>query len=124
MPLLDLIWVMLMWFLFFAWILVIGSVVADVFRSHDLSGLAKAGWVVFVIVIPWLGVVVYLIARGESMTFRYSEAVAARSRDNRTYVRTTASYSDADQLASLHRRREAGLVSGMDFDTQKARILA
>jgi hypothetical protein len=115
---------MLMWFLFFAWILVIVSVATDVFRSHDLSGVAKAGWVLFIIVIPWLGVVVYLIARGESMAFRYAEAAAVRSHESRTYIRTTAGHSNADQLASLHRRREAGLVTGMDFDTQKARILA
>jgi len=124
MPLLDLIWVMLMWFLFFAWILVIVSVATDVFRSHDLNGLAKAGWILFIIVIPWLGVVVYLIARGESMAFRYAEAAAARSIESRSYVRETAGHSNAGQLASLHRRREAGLVTGMDYDTQKARILA
>ena len=78
MPLLDLIWVVSVLFLLVAWILVIVSVVADIFRSHDLSGLAKAGWVLLVIVIPWLGVVVYVISRGDSMTFRYAEAARAR----------------------------------------------
>ena len=85
MPLLDLIWVMLMWFLLFAWIAVVVGVVTDIFRSHDLSGAGKAGWVLFVIVIPWLGVVVYLILRSDSMVRRYAEAFAARARDTRTY---------------------------------------
>lgn len=124
MPLLDLIWVMLMWFLLFAWIAVVVSVVTDIFRSHDLGGASKAGWVLFVIVIPWLGAIVYLILRSDSMVFRYAEAIAARGRDTRTYPPQTAGYSHADQLAALGRRREAGLVTGMDFDTQKARILA
>ncbi|MCP4967533.1 MAG: PLDc_N domain-containing protein [bacterium] len=124
MPLLDLIWVMLMWFLLFAWIAVVIGVVTDIFRSHDLSGAAKAGWVLFVIVIPWLGVVVYLIARGDSLTVRYAEAAMERSRDSRHYDRTSAAQSDAEQLARLGRRRDAGLVGGVDYDTQKARILA
>jgi hypothetical protein len=84
MPLLDLIWVVSVFFLLVAWILVIVSVVADIFRSHDLSGLAKAGWILFVIVIPWLGVVVYVISRGDSMTFRYAEAARVRHSDTPT----------------------------------------
>lgn len=124
MALLDLIWVMLMWFLLFAWIAVVVGVVTDIFRSHDLSGVAKAGWILFGIVIPWLGVVVYLIARGDSMTVRYAEAAMEHSRDSRHYNRTSTAQSDADQLAGLGRRREAGLIGGMDYDTQKARILA
>ena len=80
MPLLDLIWVMLVLFLFVAWILVIVGVVTDIFRSDDLSGIAKAAWVLFVIVIPWLGVIVYLIARGDTLTARYLEAREKRER--------------------------------------------
>ena len=89
MPLLDLIWVVSVFFLLVAWILVIVSVVADIFRSHDMSGLAKAGWVLFVIVIPWLGVVVYVISRGDSMTFRYAQAVLVRHGNTPTRVRRT-----------------------------------
>lgn len=123
MPLLDLIWVMLMWFLVFAWIAVVVGVVTDIFRSHDLSGVGKAGWVLFVIVIPWVGAIVYLIARGDSLTVRYAEAAREHSRNNQTYSRRTAGQSDAEQLAQLGRRREAGLVGGLDYDTQRARIL-
>jgi hypothetical protein len=114
---------MLMWFLLFAWILVIGSVVADVFRSDDLGGLAKAGWVALVVFIPWLGVIIYLIARGESMAYRYAAAAGKRSRRSDTFWRGTSYTSEADALASLNRHREAGLVGGMDYDTQRARIL-
>ena len=124
MPLLDLIWTMLMWFLLFAWILVIGSVVADVFRSDDLSGLAKAGWVALIVFIPWLGVIIYLIARGESMTYRYAAAAGRRGRRSDTFWRASPYSSDTDALATLNRRRESGLVGGMDYDTQRARILS
>jgi hypothetical protein len=109
MPLLDLIWVMLMWFLLFAWILVIVGVVTDIFRSHDLSGGAKAGWLLLVIVIPWLGVVIYLIARGDSLSVRYAEAAMERSLHTGTYTRGTAGWSDADQLSRYGRRLGTGI---------------
>lgn len=123
MPLVDLIWVMLMWFLFFAWIAVIVGVVTDVFRSKDLGGVGKASWVLFVIVIPWLGVIVYLIARGDGLTYRYGEAAGARYRNSRVYVPQTAGYSTADQMGSQAWRRGMGPAGGLDYDTQNARIL-
>ena len=70
-PLLNLFWTMLWFFLFVAWIYVLVGIISDVFRSPDLSGLAKALWTLFVIVLPWLGVVAYLIARGDNMHERY-----------------------------------------------------
>jgi hypothetical protein len=73
-PLLNLFWTTLWFFLFVAWIYVLISIVADIFRSADLNGLSKALWVLFVIVLPWLGVVVYLIARGDNMHERYTSA--------------------------------------------------
>lgn len=69
-PLLNLFWTMLIFFLFVAWIWLLIMVLADVFRSHDLSGWAKALWALFIVVVPWLGVIVYLIARGDSMSER------------------------------------------------------
>ena len=67
-PMLGLFWTMMWWFLWIAWIVLVFRVIADIFRSHDMGGFAKALWAIFVIVVPWLGVFVYLIARGESMT--------------------------------------------------------
>jgi hypothetical protein len=121
MPLLDLIWVMLIWFLLFAWIVVIAGVVTDVFRSEDLSGMAKAGWVLFVIVIPWLGVIVYLIARGDSLTMRYLEALGKRER-RRTVDPRSGTSMGASWRSSAGARR-VGMSGALDFDTQSARVL-
>lgn len=121
MPLLDLIWVMLIWFLFLAWILVITVVVTDIFRSDDLSGLRKAAWILFVIVIPWLGVIVYLVARGDSLTYRYMEALGRRERrrigDPREGVPLGVGYRSSSNY------RQTGMAAAMDFDTQSARVL-
>jgi hypothetical protein len=117
MPLLDLIWTMLIWFLLFAWLVVIGSVVADVFRSDDLSGLAKAGWTLLVVFIPWLGVFFYLIARGESMTQRYAAAVASRK------SRKNLPRSGTDSLAGGNPYGRASLTGGLDYDTAVARMV-
>lgn len=121
MPLLDLFWVMLMWFLFFAWLIVIIAVVTDIFRSHDLSGAAKSGWVLFVILIPWLGVIVYLITRGESMTVRYLEALGKR--DRRRIVDPQGGTSMGIDWRRSADARYVGMSGAIDFDTQSARVL-
>ena len=76
MPVLAVLWSMLWFFLFIAWIWVVIVVIADVFRSQDLSGWGKAGWTIFIILIPWLGVLVYLIARGHGMQERSAQQAA------------------------------------------------
>jgi hypothetical protein len=121
MPLLDLIWVMLMWFLLLAWIVVITGVVTDVFRSHDLSAVGKAGWVLLVIVIPWLGVIVYLVARGDSLTERYLVALGNRRRKRAVDPRSGTSMG-VDWRRSAD-ARQTGMAGAMDFDTQSARIM-
>lgn len=118
MPLLDLIWTMLMWFLLFAWLVVVGGVVVDVFRSDDLSGLAKAGWTLLIVFVPWLGVLVYLIARGESMTQRYAAAAAARK------TRKSLPLSGDSTLAGGNPYGRSSLTGGLDYDTQRARIVS
>src|SRR5207253_7850854 len=88
-------WSMLWFFLFFIWIWLLIAVFSDIFRSHDLGGLAKTLWIVFVIVAPYLGVFVYLIARGHKMTEHAMEAQQAQ----RDYIRQVASSSPADEIA-------------------------
>ena len=121
MPLLDLIWVMLMWFLFFAWIVVITGVVTDIFRSPDISGLAKAAWVLFVIVIPWLGVIVYLIARGEGLSSRYREALGSRKR-KRTIDPRSGTAMGVDWRTSAGTRR-VGMSGALDYDSASTRVM-
>lgn len=125
MPLFDVFWTMLWFFFFFIWILLLIRVFADIFRSHDLSGWSKAAWTVFVVFLPLLGVLVYLIARGESMQRRQvQEAVEARQQMDR-YIREAASTnSPADELAKLVKLHDAGTISDAEYDQAKAKLLA
>ncbi len=124
-PLLGLFWSMLWFFLLFVWILALFHVFADIFRSHDMGGFAKAIWVIFVIFLPFLGVFVYLIARGDKMT---EHAIASQQQQQQqfdAYVKQTASSASvADQLTQLAALRDAGTISPADYEAGKAKILA
>src|ERR1700727_4015651 len=98
-PILDAFLTMLYFFLFIIWIWLLIMVFMDVFRSHDMGGLAKALWVIFVIILPYLGVFVYLIARGGKMHERAIEAAQAQQKAFDSYVQEAAGSSSADQLA-------------------------
>lgn len=125
MPLLDIFWAMLWFFLFFAWIWLLISIFGDIFRS-DTSGWAKAGWTVFVIALPLLGVLVYLIANGGEMQERSMRQAAEAERAQRDYIRglASSSTSTADELAKLAELRDTGVISDAEFDGQKATLLA
>ena len=127
MPLLDLFWTMLMFFLFFLWIWILITVFMDIFRSEDLGGWAKAAWIVFVVVLPWLGVLIYLIVRGKGMQERSMEKAAAQAHAQQQYIRNVASgdsASPADQIAKLAELRDSGVLTDQEFQTQKAKVLA
>ncbi len=127
MPLLDLFWATLWFFLFFAWIWLVITIFGDIFRSRDLSGWAKALWTLFVVFIPWLGVLIYLIVRGKSMEDRSMQAAAEQEKATRQYVQTVASddgASSADEIAKLAELRNSGSLTQDEFDAQKAKILA
>jgi hypothetical protein len=115
------------WFMIlFAWIAVLFRIFGDLFGDHDLSGWGKALWTVFLIFFPWLGVLVYLIARGRSM----NERALARARHNQEvfgqYVRETAgtsTTSTADELGKLAELRDRGTISDEEFQHAKAKLL-
>ena len=124
-PILSLIWIMFMFFVFVLWIWLLISVFMDIFRSHDLSGGVKAVWVLFVIILPFLGVLVYLIARGGKMHERAVEQATAQQKAFDTYVKQTAgSSSNVEQLSKLADLKEKGVISDAEFDAQKAKLLA
>jgi ABC-type multidrug transport system fused ATPase/permease subunit len=126
-PLLDAFLTMLWIFLFIIWIWLLIIVFADIFRSQDLSGWGKALWVLGIIIIPWLGVLIYLIARGGKMHERQVQAAQAQDQAFRQYVQETAastSGGSADELAKLADLREKGVISDAEFEAQKAKILA
>jgi hypothetical protein len=124
-PILDLIWTMFMFFVFILWIWLLIAVFMDIFRSHDLGGWAKAIWVFFIIILPFLGVLVYLIARGGKMHERAAEQAAQQQKAFDAYVKQTASSgSTADDLAKLADLKQQGVITDAEFEAQKAKILA
>lgn len=125
-PLLNLFWTMLWFFLFVAWIWLLISLVADIFRSRDLSGWAKALWTLLIIILPLLGSLIYLIARGAGMAERSAEEQTRREEALRAYVRDAARESGptvADELTKLAHLRDAGTITAEEFETQKAKLL-
>jgi hypothetical protein len=126
-PLLNLFWTMLIFFLWIAWFFLLFRVLADVFRSRDMGGFAKALWIIFVIFLPFLGVLVYVIARGNSMTQRDLESAKAQEQAFQSYVRDVASSSGggaADELAKLADLKARGVITDAEFEAQKAKLLA
>jgi Short C-terminal domain/Phospholipase_D-nuclease N-terminal len=125
-PLLGVFWTMMIWFLWIAWIVVLFRVIADIFRSRDLGGFSKALWAIFVIVVPFLGVLVYLIARGHSMTDRDVQQAQAQDAAFRSYVQDAASSAGgtADELTKLANLQAHGVITDAEFAQQKAKLLA
>jgi ABC-type multidrug transport system fused ATPase/permease subunit len=124
-PLLGIFWTMLWFFLFFIWIWILITIFADIFRSHDLGGFAKALWVIFVIVVPFLGVLIYLIARGKSMQERAVQRAAQQEQEYRGYVQDAAGSSGtADHLAKLADLKDQGVLTDAEFQAEKAKILS
>jgi ABC-type multidrug transport system fused ATPase/permease subunit len=118
---------MLYFFLFIIWIWLLIMVFMDVFRSHDMGGLAKALWVIFIIILPFLGVFVYLIARGGKMHERAAQQAAQQQKAFDQYVKQAAGTpgaSSADQLAKLADLKTSGVLTDAEFEAQKAKILA
>jgi hypothetical protein len=124
-PILGLFWTMLVFFLFVAWIMLLFRTIVDIFRSDDMGGFAKAFWLIFVIIIPWLGVLVYIIARGDGMTKRDIADAQAQQDQFAAYVRTTAGTGgSADELVKLADLRDRNVITEAEFASQKAKLLA
>ena len=126
-PLLNIFWSMFIFFLWVIWIWILIWIFIDIFRSNDLSGWAKALWFLFVLFIPVIGVLVYLIARGGSMHERAAQQAQQEDAELRSYVQQAAASSPAstaDQLAKLADLRDRGVISAEDFEREKAKVLA
>jgi ABC-type multidrug transport system fused ATPase/permease subunit len=124
-PLLGIFWTMLWFFLFFIWIWILITVFADIFRSHDIGGFMKALWVIFIVVLPFLGVLIYLIVRGKGMNERAAQRAARQEQEFRGYVQDVAGSSGtADELAKLADLRTRGVLTEAEFEAQKAKILS
>ena len=124
MNLLDTFWSIFVFFLLVAWIWVVIGVISDVFRSRDLGGLSKGIWVMFIIVIPWLGVLSYVVIRGKGMQERNMQAVADAGEKQRAYIQSVAGISTADELSKLADLKDKGVITDSEFEAQKARLLS
>ena len=124
-PLLDILWTMLEFFILFMFIWLMIMVFSDIFRSHDMGGGAKALWVIFVIILPFLGIFVYLIARGGKMHERAAQQAAQQQQAFDAYVKQAAGTgSTTDELAKLADLKQSGAITDAEFEAQKAKILA
>jgi hypothetical protein len=117
-------WSMLWFFLFFIWIWLLIMVFADIFRSHDMGGVAKFLWVLFVILVPYLGVFVYLIARGHKMGEHAAQDAARQEAASRQYIQSVTASSTADQIAKLADLKASGAITEAEYAQLKAKALA
>jgi ABC-type multidrug transport system fused ATPase/permease subunit len=122
-PFLDVLWTMILFFAWVAWIWIVVTVLIDVFRRDDIGGWSKAAWVVFVIVLPFLGVLIYLIAQHDGMRERSERQARAQREAYDSYVRETAGGS-ATEIATAKELLDAGAITQEEFDAIKAKALA
>ena len=115
---------MLEFFLFVAWLWILFAIISDLFRDHETSGLGKAAWVFFLLVLPFLGALVYLIARGDGMRERTIKAQDDAKGQLDAYIRQQAHSSPADELHKLNDLKEKGALSPDEFERAKAKLLA
>jgi hypothetical protein len=117
--------VSMFWFmLLFAWIWMIIVILTDIFRDRTLNGGAKALWVLFIVLIPWLGALVYIFARGDSMNDRAHQAALDQQAQMRAYVGAPAAANVADELRGLAELRDSGVLTPAEYEAAKAKALA
>ncbi|WP_327085171.1 SHOCT domain-containing protein [Nonomuraea sp. NBC_01738] len=126
-PLLNLFWTMMWFFLWIMWLFLLFRIISDIFTSDDLGGWGKAGWTVLVLILPFLGVFIYLIARGKSMTMRQVQRAQQQEEAFQDYVRKTAATSSepsvADQLEKFAGLKASGAISDEEYEKAKAKLL-
>jgi hypothetical protein len=124
-PFLSVMWTLLVIFAWVIWFWLLITVFMDLFRRHDCSGWAKAGWIIFVIILPFLGVLVYLIAESKGIAERTQRQAQAQQSQFDDYVKTVAAQSDpAEQIAKAKGLLDSGAITQAEFDSIKAKALA
>lgn len=124
-PFLEVFWTMLIFFAFVVWLWILFTVLADIFRRHDTSGGAKVLWIIFIILLPYLGVFVYLIAEHKGMTERAIKQQQETQAQVDEYVKSVASKSDpAEQIAKAKQLLDSGAITQAEFDQIKQKALA
>ena len=122
-PFLDVFWSMIIFFFWVIWIWIVVTVLIDIFRRSDIGGFSKALWVIFVVVLPWLGVLIYLIAQHDGMRERSIKQAQDQKAQFDDYVRDAAGGS-ADQIVKAKQLLDSGAINQAEFETLKAKALA
>ena len=118
-------WLLIWWFLFFAYLVILFQIIGDLFRDHALSGWWKAVWIIFLIVVPFLTALIYVIARGKGMAERQVKAVQQAKSDTDTYIREVAAgKSPAEHIAEAKALLDAGTIDANEYAQLKAKALA
>jgi hypothetical protein len=116
-------WTMLVFFAWVIWFWLLITVLMDVFRRHDTSGWGKAGWVIFVIILPFIGVLVYLIAESKGMAERNMAAAQTAQAQTDDYIRSVAASDPASQIAQAKELLDSGAISASEYDAIKQKAL-
>ena len=123
-PAMGIFWSMMWFFLWIIWLMLLFRVIGDIFRSQDLGGFAKVMWLLLVIVLPFFGIFIYMIARGHAMAQHDMNAAQARDEQFKAYVQQVApSSGSADELAKLAELHQSGVLTDAEFAQQKAKVL-
>ena len=125
-PILWIFWTMLIMFLWIGWLFILFHVVFDIFRSRDIGGWGKAAWLLLVVIVPLLGVLIYVLARGDSMQQRDVDRARAQQDQLDAYVRQAAGasgVSTADEVAKLSALRDQGVITEQEFASSKSKLL-
>ena len=123
-PFLDVLWSMVIFFMFFIWIMILFKVFSDLFRRRDIGGGTKTIWIIFVILLPFLGVFVYLIAEGHKMADRDMGQMQALKAEQDAHIKAVAGSSPADQIAQAKSLLDSGAITQAEFDGLKTKALA
>ena len=123
-PFMDVLWSMIIFFFWVIWIWIVITVLIDIFRRNDISGWAKAAWVIFVVILPWLGVLVYLIAQHDGMRERSIKQAQGQQQAFDDYVRDTAGGGAAADIAKAKELLDSGAITQAEFEALKAKALA
>ena len=121
---LDVFWSMLVFFIWIMWFMLLFRVWGDIFSRHDISGLGKTGWLIFTILLPFLGVFIYVVAQNDGMNQRALDRMKAQQSQMDDYVRATAGGGTASEIEKAKQLLDSGAITQAEFDAMKAKALA
>ena len=123
-PFLDVLWTMLVFFIWIAWFMILFRCLMDIFRRHDIGGFAKVLWIIFVIILPFLGVFIYLITQSQHMAERDMKQVQAQQAQFDTYVKSVSGGGAAAEIEKANALLSSGAITQAEFDAIKQKALA